>query len=109
MSQRFKVVGSLTFDSKSDYEDETEILEDTEVLGALARSVTWSKKTVQIRFDAEVAHDDAPLFADWVTSIAEVASEGSIDTWQEGLDDDSKYTHIQAGGESTDVAGAFPH
>lgn len=109
MSQRFKVVGSLTFDSKSDYKDETEILEDTEVLSAVERSVTWSKKTVQIRFDEEVAHDDAPLFSDWLTSIAELACEGSLDTWQEGVDDDSNYTRIEAGGESTDVAGAFPH
>ena len=113
MSCEAKAKGTLQFESKEvldelfgdlDPEDEAA----AEVLEAIEGQVTRDGATLRLSIHGSFTADGNLEFQTWLEDLAEAATQGHIDTWQEDFGD-SMYVRLIAGEEDEqEMPGPFP-
>lgn len=111
MSVDVKAHGKLVFDDPQtlaallefDAEDE----DAAEVAELVAEGVRQEHNTLLFAVDGHLSNQGNLEFQEWLSDLADEASAGSLDTWQESFGD-ARYVRLLAGGEELEVRAPYP-
>ena len=113
MSCDVKAFGTLQFDSKDALEEANAILQDddedesvAEAREVVERGTSVKRNVLTLNIDASLSNEANVWFQEWLTDVAEAASEGYVDTWQESFGE-SMFVRTHAGGEDEQMDEPF--
>ena len=110
MSSDVKVRGTLIVDQVDELAELLRLEEGFEAADELAALIEEGVEVVgaKVSFyvEAHLSNTANLEFQDWLSDVAELASEGYVDTWQETFE--TRYVRLHAGGGEEEIEGTFP-
>lgn len=110
MSAAVKMRGRLVFDDQDALDELLQLDEEDEVVAEVAEfisgGISLHDDVLLFDLDGELTNEGNLEFQGWIGDLAEAASDGSIDTWQESFGE-AMFVRVLAGGEEVEVAGPF--
>ena len=112
MSSETKAKGLLRFESDDALDEVFDSLDEddedgAEVLEVVLKETFREGASLRLEIFAHFSNDGNLEFQTWLEDLAEAATDGHVDTWQEDYGD-SMFIRLKAGGEEQEVNSRFP-